>query len=469
MVKNADGGKNLKKLLSTIIPVHNKADTLPRVIDCLRAQDFPAHQVEIIFVADQCTDGSLDVLRSVQENGETQLLEVATGGGSAAKARNIGLDASAGLYCLFLDPDIIIPPDFFSKVVSHLTLSKHTACMSPVYGNSNSLSTWPFIVQDHTAWLTMTNEEVLRWAAYQERLKDIRIKFTVSTHGSLDHLAAPWVFCWSSALAVERKLLVRVGGFNSTFRFKGSEDLELGYRLHSVNARFKLMLDTCVFHMPQDRNRELEESIDRQHEREMLRLHPTHETEALCAFDGAHANPMLNLLSGLDAQKIGEQASAWEFPVNLENLNLPTNFQLIIGFAPTWLINSNEIRYIACPHSQLADKKIPLFGFALPFEDKAFRGAALVGLWQLLPEPLACRIIDEAIRVANEVYILKISHSQIPMPIWAYEAINSHDHPYWERTQRVRRSFFDFNLIPVGQDGPIYSFTVSRATGDIRK
>lgn len=457
------GGGRLRKVLSIIMPVHNKADTLPRVIDCLLSQDLPAQDSEIIFVADQCTDGSLSILREAESRGSAHLLEITSGGGCAAKARNIGWGASSGMFTLFLDPDIIIPPNFFSTVVSHLHSSRRTVCLAPVYGNASSLSTWPFIVQNHDAWSGMTGEGVLQWLSSQEHLKDLRKRFADEQTGFLEGLLAPWVFCWSSALAAERALIDEVGGFDTNFRYKGSEDLELGYRLHSANARFKLMLDAQVFHIPHRRDRDREEHTDRMHEREMLRLHTTREMEALCAFDGAHANDLLEALAVVEARASDEMCRAWESPVSLRNLKLPTALQLLVGFSPAWLVSALQPSYIVNPFTQCTDRELPLFGFALPFEDQSFRRAALIGTWQLFPERLASRIIDEVLRVAEEVYLLKIKYPPVPLSLLLNKIMEVNDAPYWERTHPVRRSFFDFNLVPLGEDSPVYSYKVGRS------
>jgi glycosyltransferase involved in cell wall biosynthesis len=450
--------------MSVIIPVHNKAETLPRMFEGLFGQDFPAESTEIIFVADHCTDQSLNILNSVKEKDSVKLLIVNEGKGSAAKARNIGLKVASGEYCLFLDADIIIPSDFFRKIHNHLHDSKNTVCLSPVYGNSISDNIWSFTVQNHNFWLDESGRDILEWASLQPRLNDLRLQWSDGETGSLNHLPAPWVFCWSSALAAEKTLIEKVGGFIGEFFYKGSEDLDLGYRLHLEGTQFKLMTDTYVFHMPHVRNRDYEELTDRLHEREMLKRYVSPEMEALCAFDGAHANQMLRLLSEINAKQIYEMHNFWECSVNLKNLHLPTSLQLITGIIPSWLTEEYKDHCVICPYTDLSERSYPLFGFALPFEDKAFCQAAMIGLWQLLPERLACRLFDEVTRVAEEVFLLKLISPTISTLPWTDNLVQNLDAPYWDRTCRVRRSFYDFNLVPVGYDHPVCSYKLSRVS-----
>lgn len=453
------------KFLSVIIPVHNKATTLPRVIESIREQIIQKTQIEIIFIVDNCTDESLVILQSLIRNDEARIIKTNFDKGSAAKARNLGLEIATGEYCLFLDADVVTPPNFFTLVTQYLRSSPSTVYFAPIYGNSGSISTWPFVVQNHSESLKMGNQNLMNWIISQQQLKDLRIDFADKITGSLDHLPAPWVFCWSSAMALEKSLITRVNGFNSAFRHKGSEDLELGYRLFNAGAHFKIMLDTYALHLPHKRNRDAEENNDRLHEREMLRLHPSREMEALCAFDGAHTNPMLDLLGRVDVHIIDELKMSWNISVDIKKLALPTVIPLVMGLTSSWLIDNIDFDYIVCPYIQPDEHRLPLFGLTLPFEDQTFTAAVLTGFWQLLPERIACRIIDEALRVASEVYLIKNTQYLIPKISWPSDLLLIHDAPYWERTHQVRRSFFDFLLTPLGEDGPICSFRVRRSAG----
>ncbi len=63
----------------------------------------------------------------------------------------------------------------------------------------------------------LEDTELLQWASGQPKLRDPRVPFADPETGSLDHLRAPWSFCWSSALAVKRHLIVGIGGFDQAF------------------------------------------------------------------------------------------------------------------------------------------------------------------------------------------------------------------------------------------------------------
>jgi glycosyltransferase involved in cell wall biosynthesis len=453
--------KNLEKqykYLSVIIPVHNKENTLPRLLEALKVQQASKLNCEVIFIADGCTDTSLSILEEAQREQDFRIIETNFEQRGPSKARNLGIQAAQGLYCLFLDADILIPEDFLNVTIRHLEEFPDATYFAPVYGNSTSLSIWPLLVQDSNAVQTLNNSELLNWVREQKPLEDLRVSFVEKSDGWFDRLPAPWVFSWSSVMALKRETLLNLGGFNTSLQEKGSEDLELGYRLHQFRIRFRMMLDTYVFHLPHSRDRDREERTDRLQERHMLNMYRTREMEALCAFDGSHANAMIQCLEAINTEVVNKIQTYWETPINVKQLDIPDSIPLVIGVAPKWMTQTWSSIYVVNPCVDLSSQHLPLVGLALPFENQAFTSAVLVGLWQIMPERLACRIFDEAIRVAQQVYLLK--HTQIPVEVisWSKDVLAIHDAPYWERTCTIHRSFWDFSLTRCGKDGCIESF-----------
>jgi len=329
--------------------------------------------------------------------------------------------------------------------------------LAPVYGNAASTATWPFLVNDHTAVKKLKRDELVRWAATQDRLCDLRVAFADTVTGSLEHLPAPWVFCWSGALAVERSMLEAVGGFDEGYTVRGSEDIELGFRLSKAGARFSMLLGSGVFHVPHNRDRTLEEARDIKHERLLLATHTNPEVEALCAFDGVNTNPMLRLLGPLVEQLDEFARSIASRQANRDVLGLP-RIDCIVGAPPSWFDACDDHPRVVYPRSLDLVDQLRLFGFALPFEDRTFSAVLVTGLWQLLPERLACRVFGESLRVAEQTYLLKDSSIDINPIRFPPEQLAAHDGPYWERTHPLKRSFYDFRLEPLAQQGVLSSY-----------
>ncbi|MFC5354327.1 glycosyltransferase family 2 protein [Azospirillum himalayense] len=88
-------------LVSVVIPVFNRAHTLHRAIDSVKAQDFDAW--ELIVVDDGSTDQS-DAIPASYGDARIRVLRHATNRGAAA-ARNSGVEAARGRFIAFLDSD----------------------------------------------------------------------------------------------------------------------------------------------------------------------------------------------------------------------------------------------------------------------------------------------------------------------------------------------------------------------------
>ena len=76
--------------VSLIIPVYNAGETLPVLLESIRAQRF--RDFEVIFSEDACTDGSVAILEAFcKESGLPCRLLLAERNGGAAAARNRAL------------------------------------------------------------------------------------------------------------------------------------------------------------------------------------------------------------------------------------------------------------------------------------------------------------------------------------------------------------------------------------------
>ncbi len=196
--------KDKAPYLSVIIPVHNKQDSLRRLLAGLKEQEPPALNYEIIFIADACSDESLPMLKSAKKEQSFQIVETNPELRGPSNARNLGIETAKGAHCLFIDADILLPANFLRVVIHHCQEFPDTVYLAPVCGNSGSLSTWPFLVPNSHSIENLSNRELLLWAKAQKPLQDLRVAFVEASAGWFDRLPAPWVFSWSSVMAVRR-------------------------------------------------------------------------------------------------------------------------------------------------------------------------------------------------------------------------------------------------------------------------
>lgn len=96
-------------MLSIIIPTLNEADYLPYLLNSIKRQNLTDRNYEII-IADA---GSKDGTKKISEREGCFVIE----GGLPAIGRNKGAEFAKGKMLLFLDADVILPPDFFKKAL----------------------------------------------------------------------------------------------------------------------------------------------------------------------------------------------------------------------------------------------------------------------------------------------------------------------------------------------------------------
>lgn len=113
-----------QSLVSVCIPCHNAASFLGETLECLRRQTH--RPIEIIAVADACTDQTLDILRAFERDIPLEVRDVNIR--SAAKARNLAASISRGQYIKFLDADDLLSPNHLECQIARL--QGHDDCIA---------------------------------------------------------------------------------------------------------------------------------------------------------------------------------------------------------------------------------------------------------------------------------------------------------------------------------------------------
>jgi glycosyltransferase involved in cell wall biosynthesis len=98
---------------SFVIPAYNEADDIITTLECALAQRLRPH--EIIVVDDGSTDGTLQRLQKLREDGLIVVIEHGHNRGAAA-ARNTAIRAATGDVLVFVDADNWPPVDFLERL-----------------------------------------------------------------------------------------------------------------------------------------------------------------------------------------------------------------------------------------------------------------------------------------------------------------------------------------------------------------
>lgn len=176
--------------ISVIIPVHNMAEQLKLCLAALFENGLTA--AEILVVDDWSTDDVQSAARPVR------YIKTCRRGGPAA-ARNEGLRHTESPYILFLDADVVLPPDALTHIRQTFDQHLKDGDVVAVMGVYAEESSSPGFLAD---------------------FKNLNVAYLQSTTPTVSPYVHSAIFC------VKRQALEGVGGFDS--RVQTAEDFRLG-------------------------------------------------------------------------------------------------------------------------------------------------------------------------------------------------------------------------------------------------
>ncbi|GIW33565.1 glycosyltransferase family 2 protein [Meiothermus sp.] len=208
-------------MISVIVPTHNRRTLLEKKLRGLETQ---AGELEVIVVADGCTDDTLAFLQGYHPPYPLQVLQTGQGYGQglgAANARNQGAKAARGNLLLFSDDDVM----------------------------------------PQAGWI-----EAHRRAHTHPRTVAVgRLILPPELRGSgAAELLGPKAFWWhvtGNNTSMPKALFEEVGGYDPAFSAYGGEDSDLGYRLMRAGMRLVFVREAVALHeAPEHRTRAVQKA-----------------------------------------------------------------------------------------------------------------------------------------------------------------------------------------------------------------
>lgn len=224
--------------VSIVIPNHNYARYLPGCLASIAAQRLDTRRIEIVFVDDESSDGSVELAASL-------LADMPLAGhrilrlprvGRPGPVRNAGLDRARGRNLLCLDPDDLLLPDFLPRCLEALDQGADVAY--PTY-----------FAEDHAGRhevrlpgfhkLLLANQNILPpTALFRRRLWDRGARFRAAT------FYEDWDFWVQLALLGARFRCVEEPLY--VYRFHES-NFSFTARTHDAQSKARLVLDNAAF------------------------------------------------------------------------------------------------------------------------------------------------------------------------------------------------------------------------------
>lgn len=239
--------------ISIIIPTHNRSTSTKRLLDKLAQQTYPTQNMEVIVIANSCTDDTINMLREYEAPFAFQYGE--SDGAGPAVPRNKGAGIARGSILIFLDDDV--DP---SVGLAEAHVRAHEDDNTVVMGYL------PLAMPKKAGYF---RKGLQAWWENKFHLMDrVGHRFTYE-----DLL--------SGNFSISARLYKSVNGFITTLRCR--DDYELGIRLIETGATFKFSREAKGIH--RDEVTDFDRSLKRKDEEgrtdvRLWRMHP-HITNSL--------------------------------------------------------------------------------------------------------------------------------------------------------------------------------------------
>jgi GT2 family glycosyltransferase len=234
--------------VSVIIPTHNRLPYLLQCLDALAQQRFPQDRMEVVVVADGCTDATEATLSEASYPFPLHVISQPASGANAA--RNSGAAAARAPLLLFLDDDVIASSGL---VEAHVQVHAE---------REGYVAVGPYLLDEPIAGDFLGEQLYLYWKRIFARMAEPD-RSAIAGDVMAGNLSMP------------AATFAAAGGFDAAFA-GALEDHELGVRLLRSGAR--------VIYLPEARARHLETTdLDRSLHRNrragsavvlMVTLHP---------------------------------------------------------------------------------------------------------------------------------------------------------------------------------------------------
>jgi glycosyltransferase involved in cell wall biosynthesis len=208
---------------SVLIPAHNEADYLPACLNALLASDPVQGGVQVVVIANGCTDNTAEIARGYAQQAEAMgwqltVLDLAHGG--KLNAWNMGEAAATGEVLIYLDADVVVSPQVVTQIadVLDVDLPRYASGRPNVTLSGDDALTryytrfWlttPFMVHGVPGFgvFAMNRAGRARWDAWPDIISDdtfARLNFAPS-----ERLSVPASYDWPMIEGFTRLVQVR--------------------------------------------------------------------------------------------------------------------------------------------------------------------------------------------------------------------------------------------------------------------
>jgi GT2 family glycosyltransferase len=212
--------------VTVVVVNYNGLDYLDRCLGSLRALAYPADDVEVLFIDNASSDGSVAHVRRAFP--EVRVIENATNTGFAP-AVNQAARLAGGTYLALINNDAEADPSWLRAAVHELEQESAIACVASK------------ILREDRATIDYAGGQM---AFYGHGFA--RDAYLAEAHVA-DDRNRDTLFASGGAMVVRTETFLEVGGFDDSF-FAFFEDVDFGWRLQVLGHRVRFVPGSKVYH-----------------------------------------------------------------------------------------------------------------------------------------------------------------------------------------------------------------------------
>ena len=370
---------------SIIILSHNNAH-ISMVINSLANQCIP--EDEIIIVDDHSDSLYLEKLKKIALLNNCQII-YASKRGNRSHSRNIGAEKAQNEILLFVDGDIVFIDNALNVLRRANKYRTEAAFIGPKHNIHYDELHFQLVSGMKNYLQTLQTEAGKKQLSQAYYAKDERQEF----FADLNNRDFFWMHYYTGACSVEKSIFYKCGGFDESFETWGSEDVDLGYRIHQC-AQIGFLNDFHSFHIPHQRNAFEIENTNMENILKMLNKYMSWEFEVLYSFNG-HPATHKSFLHIISQMRTLSLSSVEKVPMN-------ENSSMIIDS-----VSAEHPNGFVLLDTDGKQRTLTLLGLALPFASQSIYNIWMSDHIFIYPTIVTSRIIQEAIRVGKNVYIIE--------------------------------------------------------------
>lgn len=235
-----------KFVISVIVPTYNRSQQLAYTLQSLVEQTLNKLDFEVVIVDDGSSDNTFQTFKEFESKINVKYVYQVDRGFRVASARNLGIRVSDGTICMFIDSGIIVKSDCLKQHLScHQAKKNEVAIVGYTYG-------WGADEIELTRIINPTDaDSSIAKLIELGSIWDIRENIFRKYDYKIESLTVPWTLFYGGHLSIQKRSLFEVGLFDENFDGNwGTEDQDLGYRLHQARKEIVLCREAVVLHLP---------------------------------------------------------------------------------------------------------------------------------------------------------------------------------------------------------------------------